>query len=326
RTKSSRVINTNESGSELHVKQPFWKTSDRTVTEWLFDVQLAAGFIGIDYPAGFRSLVEKLLGVGLTKTETLTNWLRRPLSERQVEYALNDVRHLASLSSKLKREMKKLNRFAWFHDESIQSCFKLQQDLESQKWRKITKVTSLPLREQAIVRELWYWRDRLAKKTNQISGRVLRDDLLIEIAKLKSSDISRIETIRGLNRSDIVRQYGEIAAAIDRALNLEASELPAPSSRQSYPQYNVMTQFMFTAFNMICKKQRIATSLVGTQTDVREFIAYMYGTLPEGIVPRLTRGWREHIVGDVLKQLFDGKIAMRLNNHIPDEPIEFVED
>ena len=295
-----------------------------SLPEWLFDVQLAAGFIGIDYPVGFKPLVDKILGIDVSKGETRTDWQKRPLTNRQIEYGLNDVRYLAEISLKLKHRLKELGRFAWFHEESVQACFRLQRDMEQPKWRSTTKCSTLPPREQAIVRELWFWRDRLAKRNNQISSRVLRDDLIVEIAKLKTSDISRIETIRGMGRPDLVRQYDDISAAIERALKLEKSDLPEPSEKQSYPQYTVMVQFLFSAFNMICKKNRFSTPLVGTQTDVRELVAHLYGTLPDGIVPRLTRGWRAKVIGNTLADLLNGKISMRLNRNQPDEPIEFL--
>ena len=292
--------------------------------EWYFDVQVAAGFLGTDYPLGFRALVEKYLGIEVQKGETRTDWLKRPLSSRQIEYALNDVRYLFDIAKILRGKLKEQNRFVWFQGESMMTTFRLQREMEIPKWRSTTKSSTLEPRQQAIVRELWFWRDRVAKKTNQISARVLRDDLIVEIAKLGTSDISRIESIRGLARPDLARQYGDMKKAIDRALSLDRSELPQPSEKQSYPQYVTMVQFLYTAFNMVCKQYHFSTQLVGTQLDVRELVAYIYKTLPDGIVPRLTRGWRSQLVGDLLENLLNGKIGMRLNRECPEEPIEFI--
>ncbi len=292
--------------------------------EWLFDVQVAAGFVGAEYPLGFKALTDKYLGIDVSKGETRTDWLKRPLSPRQLEYALNDVRYLGDLAKILRRKLKAMDRFAWFQRESMQTTHRLQREMEIPKWRGVAKCSSLPPREQAIVRELWFWRDRVAKKTNMISTRVLRDDLIVEIAKLQSSEITRIESIRGLNRPDLARQYGDLKKAIDRALALDRSELPEPAEKQSYPQYAVMVQFLYSAFNMICKKHRLSTQLVGTQLDVRELVAHLYKTLPDGIVPRLTRGWRAQLVGNLLDDLLCGKLCMRLNREHPEEPIEFV--
>jgi len=292
--------------------------------EWFFDVQVAAGFVGMEYPLGFRELMEKFLGVRVSKGETRTDWLKRPLSPRQIDYALNDVRYLFELTKILRKKLKEKCRFDWFHGESIQTTYRLQREMEIPRWRNTAKCSTLPPRQQAIVRELWFWRDRVAKKYNQISARILRDDLIVEIAKLESSEIDRIESIRGLSRPDLARQYGDLKKAVDRALVLDRSELPELGERQSYPQYAVMVQFLYTAFNMTCKKNGFSTQLVGTHLDVRELVAHLYKTLPEGIVPRLTRGWRSQLVGMLLEDLVNGKLCMRLNRNDPDEPIEFI--
>lgn len=302
----------------------FCYKSAGNLPEWLFDIQVAAGFVGIDYPIGFRNLVDRLLGIEISKGETRTDWLKRPLSPRQIEYALNDVRYLREMSSILKRNLKTMDRFAWFHEDAFASNYRLRQELDRPKWRTVAKCSTLPPREQAVVRELWYWRDRVAKKTNQISTRILRDDLIVEIAKLQSSDEKRIGSIRGMNRSDLVRQYEDISKAVDRALKMDRGELPEPSKKQSYPQYTVMVQFLYSAFNMICKKNRFSTSLVGTQNDVREYVAYLYGTLPDGMIARLSRGWRSKLVGRFLSDVLHGKVSMRLNREHPEEPIEFL--
>ncbi|MCL2305674.1 MAG: HRDC domain-containing protein [Planctomycetaceae bacterium] len=294
--------------------------------EWFFDVQVAAGFVGTEYPLGFRDLVEKYLGVKVSKGETRTDWLKRPLSPRQIDYALNDVRYLFDLTKILRKKLKERDRFVWYHGESTQTTYRLQREMEIPKWRSTAKCSALPPRQQAIVRELWFWRDRVAKKQNQISARILRDDLIVEIAKLESSEIARFESIRGLNRPDLVRQYGDIKRTIDRALTLDRSELPELGEKQLYPQYTVMVQFLYTAFNMTCKKYGFSTQLVGTQVDIREMIAHLYQTLPEGIIPRLTRGWRLQLVGCLLEDLINGKLSMKLNRNHPEEPIEFIEN
>ena len=292
--------------------------------ECFFDVQVAAGFVGAGYPIGFRDLVEKFLGFKVSKGETRTDWLKRPLSTRQIDYALNDVRYLFDLAEIPRKTLQKKNRVAWFQEESMQTISQLKRDLEIPKWSRTAKCSKLPPRQQAIVRELWFWRDHIAKKHNQISARILRDDLIVEIAKLESSDIARIESIRGLNRPDLMRQYGDIKKTIDNALALGRNELPEPEKKHSYPQYGVMVQFLYTVLNMICEQQGFSTQLAGTRSDIRELVASLYKTLPEGIVPRLACGWRAQLVGKRLEDFVNGKLGMKLNRNHPDEPIEFV--
>ena len=287
----------------------------------LLDVQLAAGFLGFDYPAGFRALLEKVLKLELPKAETRTEWNKRPLTPRQIDYALGDVLHLESLSKKLKQRLEADGRLDWYEEEINDFKARLRNDFETPRWRNLPKSSNLKPRELAILRELWFWRDQFACKLNQPASRFFRDDLLVELARRGTADPHRIASVRGLQRSDLPRIMPEIVAAVNKALNLSVDELPKPSIRFSYPQYTVMSQFLYAVLSSICKRKCIALQLVGGPSDVREFIAAKLGTLPEGIKPRLLHGWRAEFVGNLLDDLLNGRTAIRLDRENPDKPL-----
>ena len=289
----------------------------------LFDVQLAAGFIGIDYPAGFRTLLEKILKRELPKAETRTEWNKRPLTSRQIDYALDDVRHLEAMSQKLKSRLESVDRLDWYYEEADELKARLRDDFETPRWRSVPKSSHLKPRKLAILRELWFWRDRLAKKHNQPANRIFRDDLLVELARRSTADPNRIASVRGLQRSDLPRILPDIVAAVNKALNMPVDELPSPAEWLSYPQYTVMSQFLYSALSSICKHRRIAQQLVGGPGDIRELIAAELETLPEGIQPRLRHGWRTAFVGNLLDDLLNGRTAIRLDRNNPDEPLSF---
>jgi len=289
----------------------------------LFDVQLAAGFVGLDYPAGFRTLLEKLLKIELRKAETRTEWNKRPLTPRQIDYALDDVRYLEEMSLKLKSRLENAERLAWYEEEIEEVKVRHRNDFEHPRWRNMPKSSNLKPRDLAILRELWFWRDRLAKKWNQPAGYVLRDDLLVELARRGTDDPQRIASVRGMQRGDLPRILPDITAAVRHALNLPVDGLPPPAERFSYPQYAVMAQFLYAALSSISKRKRVSQQLVGGSGDVRELIAAQYGTLPEGVKPRLLYGWRAAFVGNLLDDLLNGRTAIRLNRNTPDEPLEF---
>lgn len=291
----------------------------------LFDVQLAAGFLGIDYPSGFRTLIDRLLKIDVPKAESRTVWNKRPLSSRQVEYALGDVRYLESMAGVLKERLKMRGRLGWYEEEITCHTARLQNDFETPRWRNTPKCSGMPPRELAIVRELWLWRDGLAKKWNVPSGRVLRDDLIVELAKRGTSNPKRISAVRGFQRGDLTRILPDICAAIQKALDLPDEELPPISKRISYPQYPVMTQFLYAALGAICKQENIALNLVAGPGDVRELIAAELGTLPPGTEPRLQHGWRSKLVGLRLRDILQGNTALRLDPRQPDNPLVFSE-
>ncbi|MES1213310.1 MAG: HRDC domain-containing protein, partial [Singulisphaera sp.] len=162
----------------------------------LFDVQIAAGLVGLEYPASYGSLVSKLLGIIAQKGETRTDWRRRPLSDRQLEYALADVDHLAEMREKLGQRLERLKRTSWFDTEMADWLTDVQNAQNRERWRKVSGSSSLPPRGLATVREIWLWREAEAARRNCPVKRVLRDDLIVELARRRSTDPKQIRAIR----------------------------------------------------------------------------------------------------------------------------------
>ncbi|MCU0873826.1 MAG: HRDC domain-containing protein, partial [Pirellulaceae bacterium] len=176
----------------------------------LFDIQIAAGLIGLEFPAAYGTLVTKLLGKSLRKGETRTDWRRRPLSHRQLEYALQDVVHLEPIRDVLRQRLAALGRTDWLAAELED----WQADVETaefqDRWRRMSGTSNLGPRALAIARELWQWRDTEAQRRNSPARRILRDDLIAELAKGETDDIHRIQAIRGLNRRGQERQLAAL--------------------------------------------------------------------------------------------------------------------
>ena len=222
----------------------------------LFDVQIAAALAGAEYPAGLGSLISKFLGQTPPKHETRTDWRRRPLSKRQVEYALNDARYLPPLRDAIHDKLSELGRLAWL-DEEMESWRKeIEQSLSQERWRRVSGNAGLDARALAIVRELFHWREAEAQRRNQPARRVLRDDLIVELARRGSADVKRIEAVRGMERGDLQRRLGELAAAIQRGLDLPEAECPPRASREHVPELSVLGQFLFAALGSICREAR----------------------------------------------------------------------
>ena len=287
----------------------------------LFDVQVAAGFVGNEYPMAFSSLLQHFLQVPLRKTESRTTWNQRPLTPIQIEYALDDVRYLEALRSNIKTQLAEQERLDWYYEEIEQVKLRLTAYFETPQWQSLPKISAMPPRELAILRELWFWRDRLAEHKNIPASRMFRDDLLVELARRRTNDEKRIATLRGMQRQDLTRILPEIVAAISRGMSLPEQDLPNPLLRTSYPQYTVLTQILYAVLGSICKRNRIAVPLVGSPNDVRELIAAELGTLPESVTPRLASGWRTHLVGTLLFDLLHGRKTLQINHHSDDEPL-----
>jgi ribonuclease D len=301
-----------------------WKHTGKAPPNW-FDVQIAAGLIGLEYPASYSTLSSKLIGKSIDKHETRTDWRRRPLTQRQLEYALLDVADLEAIRGVLRDRLRGLGRLNWLDDELAEWKRDLVEFETGERWRRIGGIAGFSPRGLAIVRELANWRDAEAERRNQPPRRILRDDLLIEIAKRQTADQKRIRAVRGMERGDLQRFLPKIAQCVERALALKENELPRWTRNKSRPQLNLLGQFLSTALGSICRRAEVAPSLAGTAQDVRDLIAYRLelGGFDNGDVPTLARGWRAEVVGQVIDHLLAGDLAIRIGDPLDDEPLVF---
>ncbi|MHC4178227.1 MAG: HRDC domain-containing protein, partial [Planctomycetota bacterium] len=270
--------------------------------------------------------------------ETRTDWRRRPLSTRQIEYALDDVRHLHSIHEALHAKLSRLDRLGWLEEELAAWQDEVQRGLSQERWRRVSGSTGLDGRRLAIVRELWRWREAEAERRDKPARRVLRDDLIVELAKRGTADPRRIRAVRGLERGDLRRRLDQIAACIRRALESPEEDSPRAVRRGPQPRHSVLGQFLFAALASVCRGAQLAPNLVGTPGDIRELLDYRavggygFGTYPpppgqpsdcRRKVPRLARGWRAEVVGRLFDDLLDGKTAIRIEDPTSDHPLVF---
>lgn len=290
----------------------------------LFDVQIAAGLIGLEYPAGYGSIVFKLLRKAAAKHETRTDWQRRPLSDRQIDYALDDVRHLHALRDRLHERLAQLGRLEWLETEIAAWFESVVASRDENRWRRVSGSAGLGARELAVVRELWRWRDAEARQRNCPVRKLLRDDLIVELAKRRSADEKHIRSVRGLDRGDLQRQIPSLSRAIETALKLPEGELPRTARRDTNPNLSMVSQFLASALTSICRAAQVAPSMVGTASDVRELIADRLGfSSTSDEPPVLTQGWRAEVVGNLLDELLQGKVAIRIEDPTSDRPLVF---
>jgi ribonuclease D len=289
----------------------------------LFDVQIAAALIGVEYPAGYGTLVSKLLGHKFAKHETRTDWRRRPLSKRQIEYALTDVLYLHPLRNLIRQRLEELGRLSWIEEEMATWQDDVETSLSHERWHKVSGNSGLDSRALAILRELYRWRDAEAKRRNQPARRVLRDDLIVEMAKRGTADPVQIRAVRGMERGDLVRRMDDLAACIQRAIDLPEEELPVKVTGSQSPQLSVLGQFLFAALGSICREAHLSPTIVGTPNDIRELIAYDIRKSKPKHSPRLARGWRAEFVGRLFDNLLSGNVAIRITDPHADAPLTF---
>ena len=290
----------------------------------LFDVQVAAGLVDHDYPAGYASIVRRFLNLPTNKGETRTDWRQRPLTPAQLEYALDDVRHLEKLWRKLEDKLTSSGRTAWMQDEMQSWQDDVEESFIRKRWRRVSGLSGLSRRELAMARELWHWRDSVAESRDMPPKRVLRDDLLVELCKRKSADERQISAIRGMQRSDLRHILRGLSEAIQRGLDLPDEECPGGEKhRAPPPQLAVLGQFLATAVAGVCRQMHLAPALVGTSSDMRDLLAYKLGywDADDERVPLLASGWRADVVGSLVDDLLSGKASLRIGDVRSNDPL-----
>jgi len=291
----------------------------------LFDTQLAAGFCSAEYPSSYGSVVARFLGKKAEKGEQRTDWRRRPLTESQVEYALEDVRYLLPLHDYLRRQLEQLNRAHWLLEETDNWLQEVRDARERPRWRRVSGIGSLHGHSLAIVQQLWLWRQFEAERRDVPPRRVLRDDLIVELAKRRSDSPDQIRAIRGIQHGLKRDTIDQIASCIRRGLQAPPEALERRDRQPMPSQLNLLGQFLSPALTSICRGANVATSLVGTATDVRDLIAYRlnFGEPEEDGPPLLARGWREEVVGHLIEELMAGQKSIRIDDPLSEHPLAF---
>jgi ribonuclease D len=291
----------------------------------LFDTQLAAGFCSAEYPSSYGSVVTRFLNARPAKGEQRTDWRRRPLTPEQIEYALEDVRYLLPLHQMLQSKLERLKRLDWLDEEMDRWLTDVYDSRERPRWRRVSGLGSLPPRGLAIVREIWMWRRAEAENRNIPPRRVLRDDLIVELARRKSDDPERIRDVRGMHRGMKRETLEALASCIQRGLTAPLGDIERRSHESMPGQLNLLGQFLSPALSSICRSANVATSLAGTATDVRDLIAYRlgFGDASAEAPPLLASGWRAELVGHLIEELLAGRKSIRIEDPLSEHPLAY---
>jgi ribonuclease D len=279
----------------------------------LFDIQVAVAFLGFEFPASYGNLVNRFTGAVLDKEETRSDWRIRPLSNQQLQYAAQDVRDLPRLYHTIKQQLSKLDRLGWLGEFE-----------SSENWYRISGIQALSGSALSIVRGLWNWRDAKAKERDLPPRKILRDDLLIELARRGTSDVRRIASLRGMEHRHTKLYLPELSKTIEESLKQPAPAWPRKQRYGKGQPAGMLTQFLSAALAYVCRTKKIAPAIVATSDDLRDFVRFRLDPqLDSTPPPSLLVGWRAGIVGKYLDELLAGELAMVLDDLQSETPIKF---
>ena len=297
----------------------------------LVDVQLAEAFRSTSYPLGYDALVQRVLGVKPPKgSQTRTDWRRRPLSADQLEYALRDAEFLPKIWDVQRKDLKERGRTAWAAAEFVRFVRNLVEDYRREPHEKLSGLSKLSRRDLAVAREVARWRWDEAEARNRPARRILRDDLVIDLARRQPETEDQLTAPRDMNRADVRKSAEDILAAIDRGKAVPEDELPARVRRggpDKNPDEHVLGQLLGIALSSLCNEREVARTVAGTANDLRELVRWHTAGRPaDADTPLLATGWRKELCGDLLTDLLDGQIAMRVAADDSDSPLRFERD
>jgi ribonuclease D len=289
----------------------------------LVDLQLAAGLAGLAYPLGHGALVGQVLRVQLPKGETLTEWGTRPLTPAQIRYAYDDVRYLLPIWNRIGGELGRRGREGWLREEVQRLTANAAPDEPApEKWRKLRGLGSLDRRRLAVVRALFTWREERAATANRPARTIIRDDLIVEIARRNPQRERDLHHVRGLAKRDL----DGIVRAVEQARQLPREEWPEPLERdQDTPQIGWIAGVLNAALGDFCIRNQLAPNLVASSQDVKLLVrARMSGqSLPAASL--LTQGWRARHVLPELLAILDGRRSLRIADVAGEAPFALAE-
>ena len=281
------------------------------VPEPLFDTQIAAMVCGFGDSVGYEKLVRRLAGASIDKSSQFTDWSRRPLSRRQIDYALSDVIHLCRVYEKLSAKLNRSGRESWLDEEmaTLSDPATYMPPL-AQAWQRI-KTRNRGGQFLAILKELAAWRDGEAQQRDRPRNRILRDEVLLAIAADAPRSREELKRVRSFPRGGAARhEADELLKAVKRGLAVDEREWPQIESRKALPRGSTaLVELLRVLLKMKSEHHDVAQKLIASAEDL-ERIALANSKVD---VPAF-RGWRHELFGKDALALKRGDVALAVKD------------
>ncbi len=272
----------------------------------IFDSQVAAMVCGFGDSVAYDTLASRLAGAQIDKNSRFTDWARRPLTERQVGYALADVIHLRPIYEKLSQMLKKNGRQHWLGEEmAILTDRNTYEVNPEESWRRL-KLRNPKPRMVAVLREIATWREREAQARDVPRNRIIRDEALLEIAAHPPKSRQDLGRIRGFPKGIADGARGDaIIATVAKGLDLPKSALPVLPDRAQKPQgIGPLVELLKVLLRMKCEHHEVAQKLIANVSDLEQIAA------DDAADVRALHGWRRDVFGTDALRLKHGELAL----------------
>lgn len=277
----------------------------------LFDTQVAAMVCGFGDSVGYENLIRQLTGHQIDKTSRFTDWSRRPLSDKQLAYAMADVTHLQIAYAKIKAQLDKSGRTHWLTEEMavLESPETYVTD-PSDAWKRI-KFKTRSKRSLAVLMEVAAWREREAQGRDVPRNRILKDDALQEIALQTPKEIADLDRLRAVPRG-FARggQAGDLLTAVRDGLSADTADIPDPRKMSAPPPQGIgpIVELLKVALKIACDRNSVAQKLIANVSDLEKIAA------DDNADVAALKGWRREIFGEDAIRLKHGEFCLAIED------------
>lgn len=278
-----------------------------------FDTQIAAAMVGYGPQVAYANLVQRVHGAKLDKAHTFTNWSARPLSQSQLAYALEDVTFLLAIHDHLHARLSQFGRLQWVDEEfsRLEGAVGETRREPQARYQRVRGWDTLKPKSAAVLRELAAWREEEARRRNIPRGRVMRDEVLLQLARHPPRSLQDLRGVRGLHGGEVDRHGEALMAVMKAALELPSSAWPeVPRERKPEPESAGLMELLQAVLKARAMEEEIAPTLLGTTADLQALVDARTNHVSLDLP--LLRGWRRMLVGDLLLQVLNGTLAVKI--------------
>lgn len=282
----------------------------------IWDTQLVTGLYGYTGRMGYQAVVEATLGERPVKGETLTDWSQRPLTPEQLHYAAEDVRFLLPLYESQMAKLSEMGRADWALEEcersrnTVEKSIAARADLQT-LYQRVRGWASLDRRGLAVLRELAIWRENEALRRNRPRGSVMKDELLVEVARRSPQHPNQLKALRGIQVRDLERHGDALVDAVKLGKAVPNDECPIaePPGPMLDDAEAALASLLQAVLQAVAVDRQVAAPLVATVGDLHRLVeSHRKGFSHENSI--LT-GWRGELVGCHLLEILEGRAAAR---------------
>ena len=279
-----------------------------------FDTQIAAAMVGYGAQVAYANLVQRLHGTKLAKAHTFTNWSARPLSDDQIAYALEDVEFLLSIHTHLQDRLSSLGRLEWVGEEfaRLETAVGEKSREPQERYQRIRGWDTLKPKGAAVLRELAAWREAEARRRNVPRGRVMRDEVLLQLARHPPKSVSELRGLRGVHSSEVDRHGEQLLGTITSALALPPTSWPeVPRERKPDPESTGIVELLQAVLKARAAEEGIAPTMLATSSDLQTLVEAKQNRATLDVP--ILRGWRRQLAGDLLLKVLDGAVTITVD-------------